>query len=421
MVLKLDLFEISWLSLQMEEIQPKSFVEVWKRDGTVGVISRCRDVNVCRFVLLCAIARCDALICVGVRCCALFISIITIIIIITITIIINIITTIITTIIIITITIITISITITIVTITITITIIITAATTHRLDYVALSEKFRNNDVKAYVETSVDLATVRPDHRLVVCDFTVSQGQSGKWFDRRRCGYDRKAVQSVEACEKFRSMLQQAPSVDWSVDVDSHLALQNAYILHAARQCFASQCKPRKKAWISEQSLQLVRQKRVAVRVWTYLRRKWRWNMLERIVQVWKAVKSGKTPIFILQMHQVRMCAMRSIIANERNMACLGNVLKKSLKDDKNKHVQSVVNAAFVERASGDDRAFWKGVRALRNRGSGGARMIALENGDLAPTPFAGRQRWQRHFAKLLCGEILPSNECVAAARQGGT
>ena len=110
--------------------------------------------------------------------------------------------------------------------------------------------------------------------------------------------------------------------------------------------------------------------------------------------------------------------AKRSIIANERNMAWLGDVLKKSLKDDKNKHVQSVVNAAFAERASGDDRAFWKGVRALRNRGSSGARMIALENGDLAPTPFAGRQRWQRHFAKLLCGEILPSSECVAAARQ---
>ena len=72
----------------------------------------------------------------------------------------------------------------------------------------------------------------------------------------------------------------------------------------------------------------------------------------------------------------------------------------------------------LFERASGDDRAFWKGVRALRNRGSSGARMIALENGDLAPTPYAGRQRWQRHFAKLLCGEILPSSECVAAARQ---
>ena len=44
--------------------------------------------------------------------------------------------------------------------------------------------------------------------------------------------------------------------------------------------------------------------------------------------------------------------------------------------------------------------------------------MIALENGELAPTPYAGRQRWQRHFATLLCGEILPSSECVAAARQ---
>ena len=109
---------------------------------------------------------------------------------------------------------------------------------------------------------------------------------------------------------------------------------------------------------------------------------------------------------------------MRSIVANERKMARLGVELKKSLADDKIKHIHSIVNAAFIERASGDDRAFWKGVRALRNRGSCGARMIALENGDLAPTPFAGRQRWQRHFAKLLCGEILPSSECVAAARQ---
>ena len=235
-----------------------------------------------------------------------------------------------------------------------------TVGTTHRLDYIALSEKFRNNDVKAYVETSVDLATVRPDHRLVVCDFTVSQGQGGKWFNRRQCGYDRKAVQSVEACTKFRAMLQHAPCVDWSVDIDSHLALQNAYILYAARQCFVSQCKPRKKAWISERSLELVRQKRVAVRVWTNLRRKWRWSMLKRVFDVWKTLQNGKIPIFILQMHQARMCVMRSIIANERKMARLGAELKKSLADDKIKHIRSIVNAAFVERASGDDRAFWK-------------------------------------------------------------
>ena len=31
---------------------------------------------------------------------------------------------------------------------------------------------------------------------------------------------------------------------------------------------------------------------------------------------------------------------------------------------------------------------------------------------------YAGRQRWQRHFAALLCGEILSSSECVTAARQ---
>ena len=83
-----------------------------------------------------------------------------------------------------------------------------------------------------------------------------------------------------------------------------------------------------KKAWISEHSLQLVRQKRV-VRVWTNLRRKWRWSMLTRVFEVWKTVQNGNTPIFILQMHQARMCPMRSIIANERKMARLGVELKK--------------------------------------------------------------------------------------------
>ena len=288
-----------------------------------------------------------------------------------------------------------------------------TVGTTHRLDYVAVSDNFRNNDVSAFVETSVDLATMRPDHRLVDCDIALGQEEGCEWHDRRQFGCDRNAVQSVEACARFRAMLQHASCVDWNVDVDSHLAVQNAYILHAAQQCFAKQRTPKKKDWISDHSMELVRRKRTAVRVWTELRRKWRWSALQRIFVVWRNVKIGKIPIFLLQMQQARMHAMRSIIANEREMSRLGGELKKSLANDKIQHVHTIVKAAFVERATGDDRAFWKGVRALRTRGPGGARMIALENGELAPTPYAGRQRWQRHFATLLCGEILPRSHCT--------
>ena len=84
----------------------------------------------------------------------------------------------------------------------------------------------------------------------------------------------------------FGALLQHAPCVDWTVDIDSHLALQNAYISRTTRQYFAKQRKPKKKAWISGHSMELVRQKRTAVRVWTELRRKWLWSVLQRIFGV---------------------------------------------------------------------------------------------------------------------------------------
>ena len=114
----------------------------------------------------------------------------------------------------------------------------------------------------------------------MACEFTSGQGEGGKWHDRRKCGYDRNAVKSVKAGAGIRAILQHAPCVDWTVDIDSHLALQNAYILHAAQQCFAKQCKPKKKAWISDRSMEFVRQTRSAVRMWTELYRR-RWSFAE--------------------------------------------------------------------------------------------------------------------------------------------
>ena len=155
--------------------------------------------------------------------------------------------------------------------------------------------------------------------------------------------------------------------------------------------------------------------------MWTELRRRWRWSALHRIFVVWSVAQGGKIHIFIMQMHQALMTAMRNTIVNEKQIPRLGTELKLSLASDKVRHIHTMVKAAFVERAIGDDRAFWRGVRALRAHSPAGARMIALENGELAPTQYAGRQRWQRHCAPLLCGDILPSLQRarVCGARSG--
>ena len=55
----------------------------------------------------------------------------------------------------------------------------LSVGTIHQLDYVALSDNLRSNGVRAFVDDSVDLATMRPDHRLVACEFTLGWAANG--------------------------------------------------------------------------------------------------------------------------------------------------------------------------------------------------------------------------------------------------
>ena len=70
----------------------------------------------------------------------------------------------------------------------------------------ALSDNFRNNDVRAFVETSVDLSTMRPDHRLVLATspWLKKKGASGMIggsvdMIEMRCNLLRR-VQGLEQC-----------------------------------------------------------------------------------------------------------------------------------------------------------------------------------------------------------------------------
>ena len=81
--------------------------------------------------------------------------------------------------------------------------------------------------------------------------------------------------------------------------------------------------------------MEIVRQKLTAVRMWTDLRRGWRWSALQRIVVVWRVAQGGKIPFFIMQMHQSRTSVMRNIIVNVKEISRLGTELKLSLANDK--------------------------------------------------------------------------------------
>ena len=76
---------------------------------------------------------------------------------------------------------------------------------------------------------------------------------------------------------------------------------------------------PRKRPWISDHSMELVRQKRTAVRVWTDLRRKWRWSALQRIFAVWglRSVAGSLSSSCRCTRHG---CVPCYIIANEKEV-----------------------------------------------------------------------------------------------------
>ena len=272
-----------------------------------------------------------------------------------------------------------------------------TAGTTHRLDYVAQSDNFRSNGVRGFVETFVDQCALIIDLWHATSFWLMEKATSGMIGDSldvigMRCNRMKRA-QCVGQCCSTLPVLTRLLTLThiWHFRMHtSHTLLGNVLRNSASR---------RKKLGflISLNGTRAAEAHRRASVDGTSTQ-----VALECIAKNLCGMEScarWQNPILILLMRQPRMCAIRSVMANEKEMSRLGAELKKSLANDKIQHVHTMVKAAFVERATGDDRAFWKGVRALRARGPGGARIIALENGELAPTPYAGRQRWQRHFA----------------------
>ena len=118
--------------------------------------------------------------------------------------------------------------------------------------------------------------------------------------------------------------------------------------MHASYTLFGSACEAmqtqEKGMDISDRSMEIVRQKRTALRIWTELRCRWRWSALQRIFVYGELRKVAKPPY--------SSCKWRK------------SKLKLSLANDKLQRIHTMVKAVFVERATGDDRTFWRSVRA---------------------------------------------------------
>ena len=120
-----------------------------------------------------------------------------------------------------------------------------TAGTTHRLDYVAQSDNFRSNGVRGFVETSVDQCALIIDLWHATSFWLMEKAASGMIGDSldmigMRCNRMKRAQCVGECCSTLPVLT-------------GLLTLTHIWhFINAARQCFAKQCKPKKKAWISD-------------------------------------------------------------------------------------------------------------------------------------------------------------------------
>ena len=292
---------------------------------------------------------------------------------------------------------------------------------TRRIDYVAIPVAWPMLGVSACIWEDLDLLAKRDDHFMaVVCVEVAGQiiAPSRRW---RASVCNTRLMRDSSKCEAFAAELKEVPAVQWQIDAQSHWADATHKVRDLLAKHFPMQDRGPKKEWISEKTWSLMSTRRAYRRVVQQCTRD---IIIERVASVFVAWRSyigiGEGGCLTLALlppsHDVFFAYAHALHLLNVSLG----FLKENLRADRQRYVNNIKDIAAKAAAGNDTRTLYACVRKLQRGKTQPPRGILLEDGSPASDPAQVRQRWQRHFAEAMAGEIRAQEELATTAAGKG-
>ena len=205
----------------------------------------------------------------------------------------------------------------------------------------------------------------------------------------------------------FARDLDELPAVCWHTHASEHLANTTLAIRQLLAKHFPRPQRRPRKPWSSDKSWEMLCLRRTYREAAQECTRKIKIERVAVAFVAWRSCREGWPetclPLNILpptkDTFQAYAYAIWSLDATL-------SVLKCSLHSDRQLFVGKIRETAARAAAKNDSRTLYSCVQKLRAKSPRPPSGILLENGQPATDPLMVRQRWQRHFAEAMGGDI---------------
>ena len=282
-----------------------------------------------------------------------------------------------------------------------------------RIDFVAVPLHWSLACVRSYVLDDIDLMAKRDDHFMSIVHLKLPASLCTSPLVQWRVPIcDLRLLSDPDRLEAFTADLRTLPLVMWHVDAGRHLAEVTRTVRQLLAKHFPRPKVRARKPWISATTWSLLCVRRDYR---TCIRESLRKINVERqalTFEAWsRAVKPRHhqcLPLDLLPAYNSTMCSYAFAF---KMLDATLPVLRQSLNQDKQKYVEQITHRAAKAAATNDTKTLYGCVARLRGPGSRPPGGILLEDGTPAADPLQVRQRWQRHFAEAMAGEVVSQQE----------
>eukprot|EP00929_Paragymnodinium_shiwhaense_P051450 TRINITY_DN25890_c0_g1_i1.p1 TRINITY_DN25890_c0_g1~~TRINITY_DN25890_c0_g1_i1.p1 ORF type:complete len:1958 (-),score=429.83 TRINITY_DN25890_c0_g1_i1:363-6236(-) len=240
------------------------------------------------------------------------------------------------------------------------------------IDYVALPQQWKSITKSAAVDDSIDISIAKVNHLVAKATVLLPPGTRRVVRSRRSLPYNAREAHSVKNAKDVAMILEGMPTVSWAVDVSTHAAIVESYLLNALKERFPPSQARAAPEWMTGETAELLESKK---------------SLFKAVV--WFKRRGEEPPELLKQTHRQIAAKLKAAVKKERA--------------DGIASIQKEMADCFEE---GDMREAFRRIKMLQHYKPKPSSFLKKRNGERARDAEENAEVWLTHWAQKMDGKL---------------